>query len=183
MHGDYQDVRRSGRIISFLDLIDVLVVGRLVREGVSFRYLRRAHSHLMAEFKHQHPFCRKGIFTDGREVFIHEASSIDDPRLRELVTRQYQIPAIVMPFLRRVDYDPASQLARRWRIAEGVIVDPGRQFGKPILEGTGIPTRIIATAYEANDRDDSAVADWYGIEARTVRTAVGFERSLLGAAA
>ncbi len=79
-----------------------------------------------------------------------------------------------MPFLAKIEYD-RNDLARLWRIAEGVVVDSEINFGKPTVEEVGIATRILAGAFEANGRDADRVADWYGVEPRHVRVAAAFE--------
>ena len=43
-------------------------------------------------------------------------------------------PQILLPFLTSIDYDKVQLLARRWRIAEAVVLDPAICFGKPIID-------------------------------------------------
>lgn len=44
-------------------------------------------------------------------------------------------PDIIEPFLKQLDYDPDTHLARRWHIADGVVLNPGILLGKPVVEG------------------------------------------------
>lgn len=85
-----------------------------------------------------------------------------------------------MPFLQQIVYDESTGLAKLWRIADGVVVDPARCFGKPIVEGPCIATRILASAYESNGRDILRVADWYEIDPQDVQRAVDFEARIAG---
>ena len=85
---------------------------------------------------------------------------------------------ILRPFLKRIDYDQATGLAKRWHIANLVVIDPTICLGKPIIEGIGITTAILAAAYEANDQNAELVADWYKVHSKHVIAAVDFERSM-----
>ncbi len=50
-------------------------------------------------------------------------------------------------------------------------------FGKPIVEAVGVPTSILAAAYEANQKDAARVARWYNVQPEHVMAAVAFEGS------
>ena len=57
-----------------------------------------------------------------------------------------------------------------------VVVDPAVSFGRPVLEGTGIPTEILAQRYKAGDSYEQLVEDYRRpkeeIEKANVRTFV-----------
>jgi len=180
--GDYANVPESSHLMSFLDLTDTLIAGRLREHGVSLQYLRRAREALAQEFHTTHPFSWKKLLTDGKRVFVHVADECGEEQLRDLLTRQQAFPRILSPYLKQIDYDPSTLLARRWRASEGIVLDPGRQYGKPIVETAGIPTTILASAYVANGSDEALVSEWYGVSSEEVRAAVEFER-LLGTCA
>jgi len=183
IHSDFADVPGAENLVSFLDMIDALVIGRLRGYDVPMQYLRKVHHALIQEFDSPHPFCRKGIFTDGKRIFIHTAEECGEERLKELLTKQYAFPRILLPFLRQVEYDSDSLLAKRWKIGRGIVIDPSRQYGKPIVDSVGIPTVVLAAAYEGNNQDARAVANWYEIKPIEVLRAVDFERTVNGAAA
>ncbi len=174
IHSDYADRDMPG-LVSFLDLIDVLIVGRLRTTGVSLQYLRKVHTRLIREFRTPHPFCRKALFTDGRQVFIRFATEVGERKLKELLSQQQAFPSILLPFLQEIEYDPDTMFAKAWRIHEGVTIDPERKFGKPVLDSCRIPTAILAAAYRANDKDVRGVADWYLVPPEEVTRAVDFE--------
>lgn len=178
IQSDYMPSSALGGQISFHDLIDTLVVGQLREAGLPLQYLRKIHAALLAEFEVSHPFCWKKLLTDGKRVFIHAADELGEEHLKELRSRQHAFPEILGPVLRRVEYDPTSLLAKRWNIAHGVIIDPGRQRGKPVVESSGIPTAVLDAAYKANGNDAETVAYWYGITQEEVSLAVTFERDM-----
>lgn len=181
--GDYGKRSWDGQLLSFLDLIDTLVVGKLRDAGVSLQYLRKVYEPLVHELRTLHPFSRKDVFTDGKAVFIQTADEMGEKRLKEMLRQQYAMPEVLAPYLNRLEYHSESLMAARWRIAEGVLVDPMYQFGKPIVSEAGIPTAILAAAFEANSRNAQTVADWYGVTAADVQQAVQFEEGISGAAA
>jgi uncharacterized protein (DUF433 family) len=93
----------------------------------------------------------------------------------EALTNQPYFEQIIMPFLRRIDYDEATDLATRWHIEKMVVVDPAFCFGKPIVEAVGITTHVLASSYFASNGDARAVARWFEVEEAHVNAAVDFE--------
>ena len=173
--GDYQQVA-GNRAISFLDLIDVFVAGQLRDHGVSLQTLRKVYERLSADLKTRHPFSRKELLSDGRIVFMRGVDADGLQKLEEVLTRQKVFPEFILPFLKRIDYDDVTRLARRWQIAAGVVIDPAICLGKPIVEAVSIPTALLAAAYHANNQDANAVADWYNIMPEDVEAAVVFQK-------
>ena len=172
-HGRHADIT-----VSFHSLIDALVVARLRDCGVTMQYLRKIHGALVKELSEQHPFSRKDVYTDGKEVLVGYADKLGYPALRELLTRQHNFPKILEDYLTQVEYDKATLMAIRWRLSEGVVIDPRRRYGKPIVEACGVPTAILSRAHRANDEDVDLVAEWYGISQTDVIQAVTFEEGL-----
>lgn len=170
LHADYG----SADVLSFLDLIEVLVAGHLKEAGVPLAAVRRAHAAIADHLRTDHPFSRRELCTDGARVFLRTAKADDEPELVEVVEKQRFFHRVMEPYLKRVDYDPVSRLARAWRVADGVVLDPAIQLGKPTVEGTGIPAAVLAAAYKANRRDADATASWYGVSPDEVRRAATF---------
>jgi uncharacterized protein (DUF433 family) len=178
---DYPPVG-DDRAISFLDLIEVYIAGRL-REAVppvSLQHIRKVHDKLSLDSGERHPFCTREIYHSGGKIFTRRLDDRASGSVIEPLTNQSYINIVIMPFLKKIEYDHITNLAKLWRIAEGVVVDPARCFGKPIVNAVGIATRVLASAYEANGRDILRVADWYGIDRVHVEAAVSFENGLAG---
>lgn len=175
--GDYRPVD-GDYALSFHDLIDLFVAGQLREHGVSLQTLRRVYQRLQLDLRTKHPFCRRELLSDGKTVFLRGLDEHGQEELAEVLTRQRVFPHILLPFLQKIDYDGATVLARRWRIADLVVLDPAICFGKPIIEPAGITTAVLADAYHANDKDAELVADWYNVHPDHVRAAVKFEGSL-----
>lgn len=171
---DYQPVD-GDYAVSFFDLIDVLVAGMFRdRFNVPMRIVRRAHTLLQARLGTRHPFCHSDLYTDGRDIFLCAANQINEETLSEVVSRQ-QFFLHIKEKLHHIDYNEMSRLARRWRITEGVVVDPSVCMGKPTIARTGIATYVVANQYNANRKNSGLVADLYGISETDVANAVTFE--------
>lgn len=173
--GDYANAKRPD-LISFLDLIDVLVVGQLRDVKASWKGIRLAYKALAKELDSDHPFGREEFYADSRgKLFKLIANQSGDKTLMEIATGQGAFPRILLPYLKKIKYDPDTRFAQRYEIHPGVILDPHRRYGKPIVESNGMPTAILANAYWANNKDKDAVAEWYNVQADEVMTAVRFE--------
>ena len=85
---------------------------------------------------------------------------------------------LLLPFLKKIDYDSVTKLAAEWSISDKIAIDPRICLGKPIVEEVCIRTAILSSAYKANDKDLELVAEWYGVLPAHVLAAVEFERSL-----
>ena len=177
LKSDYESI--NGKLsISFHDLIESFVAGQLRERGVSLQRVRRVHSQLQASLRTRHPFCHSDLRIKDGQVFTFGLDSQGNREVTEVLTMQRVFPDILLPFLERLDYDKTSDLAIRWRIAQSVVVDPSICLGKPIVAEAGVATSVLATAYEANDRNAEIVADWFHIQPRHVLAAVDFERGL-----
>jgi uncharacterized protein (DUF433 family) len=176
---DYPPVG-GDRAISFLDLIEVCIAGKLraAEPPVSLQHIRKVHQKLSLDTGQKHPFCVRDIYHSGGKIFTRSMDDQSSNSVIEPLTNQRYIDLIIMPFLRKIEYDEVSTLAKLWHIAEGVVIDPARCFGKPIVERVGIATRVLASYYEANGRDVQRVADWYGIDAEHIELAVAFEHRI-----
>lgn len=174
---DYKPIN-GNYAISFYDLIDVYVAGRLRNHGVSLQTLRKVYSKMTRDLGADHPYCRKELLTDGKIVFMRNVDEEGKEQLKEVLTDQGVFVEVVLPFLKQIDYDEAKLLAKRWRIATSIIVDPEICFGAPIVEGTGVPSAILAAAYQANRQNAHMVANWYKVSPKHVIAAAEFENQL-----
>jgi uncharacterized protein (DUF433 family) len=188
--------REGHHAISFLDLTDLYVVGRLRELGVSFHTIRRAYEALRDRFGSDHPFSSRQLSTDGTAVFIRELADVcrDDsagyragagkraPRAKRVslenpVTRQ-RLFSTLDPYLDRLHFEGGASHATRWHIQKGIVIDPRRSFGKPVVEDCSVPTYILAAAFHANERDADLVARLYHCSPDAVRRADRFERTV-----
>jgi len=175
---DYDPVD-GARAISFLDLIELFIAGKLREQGVSLQLLRKVRRQLQTDLITPHPFCRREVLSDGKRVFTLGLDADGQREMIEVLSRQRVFVEILLPFLKRINYDAVTKLASKWSIADKIVIDPLICLGKPVVEEVCIRTTILASAYEANDQDSELVAEWYGLLPAHVLSAVDFERSLV----
>jgi uncharacterized protein (DUF433 family) len=175
--GDYRLV--AGHLaISFHDLVEVFIAGQLRDKGVSLQFIRRVHSQLKDRWETDHPFCRVELRTNGKRIFSCQFDGDGRGDVVDVRTGQKVFDTVLVPFLKKLDYDEATRLACRWAIAPLVVLDPAVGFGKPVAEKFGVSTRVLAAAFEANGRDAAIVAAMFGVDQPHVRAAVAFEARL-----
>lgn len=165
--------------ISFYDLIDSIVVADLRHLRVSMQHIRKVKLIFSERFQTPHPFCHHGFFVDvsKRRILDTIRSSDGGKILVDAITGQGEIEKVIESHLREIDYSDATRLARLWRICKGIEIDPEIRFGKPVITGTNLTTRIIAMQYFAYDSDARIVSKIHSIKQADVLNAVSFEES------
>lgn len=172
---DYQSVD-DDYAVSFFDLIDVFVAGQFRdHHNVPMRIVRDAYSLLQKELDTKHPFCHSDLYTDGKHIFIYAANKLGNKELSEVVTHQ-QFFLHIKEKLAHVDYSEMTKLARLWRIAEGIVIDPSISMGKPTIVKTSVTTYVLVNQYYANMKNSALVADLYEVSENDVVNAVKFEQ-------
>ena len=163
--------------ISFLDLIELNIGGKLREAGISLQKLRLNYHELRKEYG-DHPFCTRQIYVGGKQIFTRGLNEEDSGSVIEAMSKQLYFDKIILPFLKRIHYDETTKRAAKWHIADLVVLDPTIRFGKPVIEQTGMSTAVLRNSYYANGEDPGFVAGWFGVEERHVIAAVEFENQL-----
>jgi uncharacterized protein (DUF433 family) len=174
--------------VSFLELMELLTVRRFVEEeGIPLQTVRVAWGHAAKAFKTPHPFANRRVFTDRGQIFMALEDGPATPDVLEISSRKRPFQVIAGPIfeqsLKEIDFDEETELARRWWPRgkhTPIVLDPRVVFGAPAIEGTRIPTDVVAGIALASSPDEAASA--YGLSAQIVQAAVEFEVSLARAA-
>ena len=168
--------RHAGRttLLSFHDLISLLVVRGLQRRHVRLKKIKQAERHLRQDWGVAKPLATKHIWTDGRTVIARlglgdTASAITD------ATQEILLP-IVEKDLHDVTYD-AHLEAEAWMPTVGVLLRPDVQFGAPCIPGTRITTSTIFDLIETGD-EAAAVAEDYEIDVEKIVNAYSWEKQI-----
>jgi len=167
--------------LSFHDLIEARFIRAFRDKGVSFQHLRKVASKARQDLNTVHPFASAKFVTDGRRIILDELDEAGRRSLVDYLNDQRNFEHFVKDtILDGVSFD-ACDLAETWRPrateAPGIIIDPRRAFGAPILARTGIRSEIIARSAKA-ERSLSAVALAFGVTEDEVRQAILFEERL-----
>lgn len=168
----------NGLALGFLDLLEVRFVETFLRHGVSWPIIRKAETRGRERFGTIHPFATRGFQTDGRKIFARISDEESIPALLDVADSQLAFHKMISPSLAGIQFDDDAPV-RWWPLGQKrqVVIDPKRSFGQPIVNREGVPTAVLATAFEVEGSEE-AVAKWYEVNVRSVRDAVEFEKRL-----
>jgi len=169
---------RGKHAISFLDLIDLLVVGRFREHGVPMQTVRKVYGRLRERLGSAHPFSHYKLKSDGRTVFLEVVDDLGDRQLEEVLSGQAAMPRVLDRYLKDIEYGRRTQIAERWNVSPGVVIDPTKNFGKPTAVEAGASTFVLARAFHANGQNAELVADLFATSPQAVLDAVEFEERI-----
>lgn len=174
-NGQWQPIEGS-LALGFLDLIEIRFVDAFLKQGVSWTAIHRARERAAQFFKVSHPFCSNRFVTDGRQFFIEMESGAEQPSLIEIGNPQQVFTQIMKPFLKELEFQDGRGVIRWWPLGDGraVVLDPARNFGRPISSPHGVPTEVLANAARISESNDE-VARWFNVSAAEIRDSVEFE--------
>jgi len=162
--------------LSFRDMIEVRFVDYFLECGVTWKALRQAQQAAADLLGTTHPFSTRRLRTDGKSIFAELGEKRLGRKLLDVARRQYGLPSVVAPRLYsglefRAD-DPARwfPFGRNQRI----VIDPEVGFGQPVVNPEGVPTAVLARAFDA-EQDLARVAVWYRVPRASVRKALEYE--------
>jgi uncharacterized protein (DUF433 family) len=180
---DFPVARGKQRILSFQDLVELLLIRRFRARKMSLQRIRQVGQTAKRRFNTRHPFATKRVLTDGKYWFEEGPALLGHDgklykSLQQLPDRQFVFREIIAPFLQDLDYegDEARSYWPRGRTSR-IVIDRARSFGKPIDNETGIPTFALYEAHLAGDSIEE-VARWYHVPVEAVQAAVEYEKSL-----
>lgn len=165
--------------LGFLDLVEIKFVDAFLNHGVSWVMLRGAHERASQEFQQSHPFCTNQFGTDGRTIFAALHEETGEESLVDIARNQKVFGQIVRPFLKELEFEPGKMVAR-WRpmtTRRLVVLDPMRNFGRPIVVHHGVPTEVLAKAASACG-SVKEVSQWYELPEDEIEDAIEFEQKL-----
>ena len=161
--------------LGFRDLMELRTAHLFLREGISAQAIRKAIGIAREMIGDDRPLSTRRLKTDGKTIFLEVATTQDEPRLLDLLKRQYAFKRIVDASLRDVEF--SGNEPSKWYVGSrgsGVVVDPTRSFGQPIEEQTGIPTAVLAAAARASGNVARTASEWE-VPKRAVERALQFE--------
>jgi len=172
------------RVVTFLDLAELLVVKGFRRHGIPLQQVREAAEEGSRIFHTSHPLAALHVVTDGRRIFAEVQSQPGSREMVSLTERgQYVFVDAVEAYLRDLDFDPATGMANKWwpqGRAGLVVVDPRVGFGAPHVAEIAVSTAAVYDLVEAGESLASA-AEWFGLTPSQAEAAITFERNLQAA--
>jgi uncharacterized protein (DUF433 family) len=166
------------RVLTFLDMVELKLIGVLRRLRIPLMRIRRAGEIAAREWGIAHSFATREIFTDGTRL-LHHWGLDGTGRVAEVGSSQIAFEDLARPFYRALDFGDEPVPERYWPMGRsaGIVLDPGRSFGQPIDERSGVPTRVLYEMAEGGSTAET-IAWWYELDAAAVRRGVEFERAL-----
>jgi len=167
------------KAVSFIDLMEVIVIGGLRSKGFSLRTIRKINEYCQVYLNKTRPLITETFKVSGRDAFIIASHG---QLLNVSSQRGMQAwDEVLDPFLEKVDFE--NELARRWwplgkRVP--IVVDPDYGFGYPVVFRTGVRTEILAERALAGDHIPEIAYD-FGLDQEQVEAALKYERVPLAA--
>lgn len=169
------------RAVSFLDLMELRFIAFFRDQKISMKTLRHASQRAREDWNVSHPLALSSAkyVTDRKKIFAVSAEDTGDAKAFDLATGQHEMWLTIERSVEKgVTFDPKTHLATLWKPRPGefpgVIIDPRIAFGKPVVEGTGVPTETLYRQWRAEGFADR-VADWYDVPEAAVKTAIEYE--------
>lgn len=169
------------KTVSFLDLMELRFIAFFRGQKVPMPTLRKAAERARGDWGVNHPLALSSerYVTDRRKVFAQVAEENADRTTWDLATGQHEMwDTIEQTIEKGVEFDPNTFLARIWRprISQfpNVIIDPRIAFGRPVVQGTRVPTSTLFKQWKA-DASKASVAKWFQLSEDDVSTAIEYE--------
>lgn len=166
-------------LLSYTNLVEAFVLSSLRRKHkIDLYKIRVAIRSLENEFDSRHPLAEHRFETNGIDIFVEEYGQlINVGQDGQLAMRQ-----ILHNYLTRVEHDPAGRAARLYPFIrlngteqpKNIVINPYVSFGKPVITGTGLPTRVVAERYKAGDSITQIACD-YGRKEEEIDDAIRYE--------
>lgn len=163
-------------LFSFWDLVSLRVVAELRRRGVPRDHIARGAKHLERALGTDRPFAHEALATVGTGFFADVAGEWEDAGLGG----QLAFQATVEPLLKPITFND-DKMASIWRPHESVWINPEVQAGTPCVDGTRVPTRLLAGLLDPDEPDESVfreICDDYRLTELQVRSALDYEVAL-----
>ena len=181
--GQYQAVFDSqlyaDRLISFYDMVQAMAVDRARDRRISLRKIRQAIERAQEDYNIDLPLAYRHIlyFDRGLHIKLGEEAIIE---LTGPVRGQSMMEKIMEPFMVHLCFDD-NDLAQMYtpfeKYGRKIVLNPKRQFGQPIVEGTGYRADILANAYRVEGAVESVMEE-FNVDSDAVNTAVDYMKSL-----
>lgn len=166
------------RKLSFINLVEAFVLAGIRREhSIPLPKVRRAADYLRRTFRTRRPLAEEQFETDGVELFVEKFGAL----IGATQEGQLQMRDIIRGRLKRVRRDPAGVPEKivlfpvgRTAAKGDVVIDPRRSFGRPILDGYGLRTAVVAERFQAGEKIEELARD-YGVPSEAIENAVRCE--------
>jgi uncharacterized protein (DUF433 family) len=160
------------RAFGFLTLMEFYVFYRLKEHGVRTSKILSAHERLSNRLGTKYPFASVKLLTGGGRILF----SPEDGAIVEVEPDfQYNMKEVILPFCEKIEFDHNSLAQRYYPMGKkgGIVIDPQRQFGQPVVDGTNILPQTLWNYYLGGEKP-ATIAALFDIPLKAVKDAVAF---------
>jgi uncharacterized protein (DUF433 family) len=166
-------------LVSFLDLVQAMAVDAARNKGIPLHKIRQALQFAKDKYGIQFPLAH-------RHQLQYYDSSLHIVLSEKIIqatspTPGQRIMPIVEQYMDNLSYD-AQDMAEKMVVFQKnnkkVVLDPHRQFGQPLVEGTGYRADVLANAFYAENSSYGRVASDFNVADGDVKIAVEYMKSL-----
>ena len=181
-----QPAAKSPVALSFINLIEAHVLAAIRRKHqVDMQAVRRSINFLKDRFGSSHPLADHQFETNGVDLFVERYGQF----MSVSEGGQLAVRELLQAHLRRIEWDTDGMPLRLYpftRIGnteqpKNIVIDPFISFGRAVISGTGVSTKIVAERFIGGESADELAAD-YGCEREKIEEAIRCELSLAEAA-
>lgn len=167
--------KAPGPMVSFIQLLEIVVVSRFRYKRVTLDRLRRAHRFARDRFGLEYPFASQRLKTDGRHVLQEFEKAEPGSTLLALdQSGQLTLPGGVVHVIDTVDFD--EELALRWYPMGKdvpIVIDPEYGAGRPTIPHRRLTIETIHKRWLAGQKIEF-IADDFALEAPLVEEALRY---------
>jgi len=155
---------RHGRQMSFINLVEAFVLSGIRRQHrVTLPKVRKAVDYLRRTFKTPRPLADEQFATDGVHLFVEKFGAL----IGATQEGQVQLREVILVRLKYVRRDPKG-VPEKIVLFPGhgvakhgdVVIDPRLSFGRPVIDGVGVRTSILAQRFKAGDSIDELAREF-----------------------
>lgn len=167
------------RLLSFTNLIEVHVLRAIRKQHqIDLGKVRAALDYIEEQFQVSHPLARESFRTDGVDLFIERYGSL----INASKSGQSDLKSAFDAHLERIEPDDQGLAIKLYPFTRSreennprmVVIDPRIAFGRLVIAGTGVATRVLAERYQAGDSIDDLVYD-YKVDRLAIEEAIRCE--------
>lgn len=165
--------KKKTTAINFYSLIEFYTFFEL-RKTHSAQFLRKAHAIMAEELNTPYPFATADAFDfehkgKRKRLYYEKDGNIIN------IDGKHQISlSFVKPFLEKIEFD--NGIAKRFfplENSKNIVVDPLRQFGQPIINGTSIKAETVYNLHQGGETDET-ICILYDLTLDKVQDAISY---------
>jgi len=152
-------------LVSVVNLVEIHVLHAIRHEHrIKLWKVRRALTFVERQLGNRHPLATVNFETDGIDLFISHLGGL----VVASDGGQFALREAIVDHLKRIEHDDEGLAARLYpftrlqHVAQPkmIVIDPRISFGRPVIAGSGVPTRVVLERYLAGEEQQHLARDY-----------------------